>query len=121
MRLPRGGRWPVSGVLLVALSREELARAGDPYPELCVRLTVDGIAHDPSGRRPPERLELRLSPGQLTDLIAQGRAARAAQAAQARRDARVIEAAADVAVRDTCVDTGVLARIAEALPRYEPR
>ncbi|WP_326597028.1 hypothetical protein [Streptomyces sp. NBC_01803] len=78
---------------LALLSDEALARAGDPHPELCVRLVVAGISHDPSGRTPPSRLELRMSPGQLRDLMAQGRAAQAAQIAQARARAGRAQAA----------------------------
>ncbi|MDT0308456.1 hypothetical protein RM780_16015 [Streptomyces sp. DSM 44917] len=118
---------PVRAVpgLTLALIGDEALRA-DGHPELCVRLVIEGIVHDPAGREPPERLEVRMSPRALRELIAQGRAAQRAQVVQARaraeRDAalersRAATAATD-ATDDARVDTGVLERVVMGLHRH---
>ncbi|MEV1010437.1 hypothetical protein [Streptomyces sp. NPDC049881] len=93
---------------------DEMALRGDNHPELDVMLVLDGIAHDTAGRRPPERLEVRISSRSLADLAVQIRAVQQAQSVRFR--ARASEAA----VRDTRVSTGVLERIATALHHHTP-
>ncbi|WP_326598803.1 helix-turn-helix domain-containing protein [Streptomyces sp. NBC_01803] len=61
------------------------------------------------------KVEAGLTPGH-----ANHRAARVAQAHRRARRTEVIMAAAAVATDGTRVDTGVIERLAEALPGYEP-
>lgn len=64
--------------------------------------------------RVPGRSGCGARSGQLRDLLAQGCAVQVARAAQARARAERAQAA-EVAVADTRVDTGVIERVAEAL------
>ncbi|MFR9726210.1 hypothetical protein ACL02R_23015 [Streptomyces sp. MS19] len=101
--------------LSVVLLDERTLRTGE-RPELDVMLVLDGIAHDAAGRRPPERVELRMSSRTLADLAVQIRAVQQAQSVRAVARARAAEAARD----DTRVSTGVLQRIATALHHHTP-
>ncbi|WP_326599224.1 hypothetical protein [Streptomyces sp. NBC_01803] len=115
---------PERGLRVLLLSEDGMP--ADDHRELNVLLVVDGIVHDPSGRRPPERLELRLSSKALADLGAQIKAFQQAQFVQARVRAEregedpqqgqaECERAAEVATDSSRVDTGVLQRIVVAL------
>jgi hypothetical protein len=109
-------------VLSVVLLDEGALRADD-HPELNVLLVVEGIVPDPAGRRPPERLELRLSCRAVADLGAQIKAVQQAQVVRARARAErerqheqaERERAARVATDDAQVSTGVLQRVVLAL------
>lgn len=103
---------------LAMLSDAELRT--DAHPELSIRLVVEGIAPDPSGGKPPERLELRLSPMVLARLGMQIRALGNAQLVQARARAERETGperarAAEVATSDSRVDTSTLRRVVVAL------
>ncbi|WP_049570406.1 hypothetical protein [Streptomyces sp. SBT349] len=96
----------------------------DPRPELCVRLAVDGILPDPTGRRPPDRLELRLSSRALADLDAQIHGIRNQLLVRGRERAeRALgqeqSRAAEAAVNNARVDTGTIARVAVALNEHQ--
>jgi hypothetical protein len=80
----------VPSVTIGLISDDELREAD--HPELNVRLVVEGIMHDSTGRRPPERLEVRLSWRALGRLSMQIHAMQTAQCIQARaRAAREAE------------------------------
>jgi hypothetical protein len=72
----------VPSVTIGLLNDDELRDAD--HPELNVRLVVEGIMHDATGRRPPERLEVRLSWRALGRLSMQIHAMQTAQCIQAR-------------------------------------
>lgn len=108
----------MAGLSLSLLGEHELL--ADPHPDLNVRLVIDGITHDPGGQEPPCRVEVRMSPSMLTGLAGQIRAVQQARAVAERTRAeresrREQERAAEAAVHDGRVDTGVLRRIASAL------
>ena len=111
------------GLTLTLLSDAELQAAD--HPELTVLLAVEGITHDPTGRRPPERLEVRLSPKALRNLYMQIRAVQKAQVVPARARAeqetqRERARAAEVATDGSRADTGTLRRVVMALKDKPP-
>lgn len=73
--------------ITIGLLTDEELQASD-HPHLNIRLIFGGLTPDPTGHRPPRRLEIRVSPKALTRLSWQIRAIQHARCIHARSRAQ---------------------------------